>query len=154
MKGMGMIEVSRAGVTEWLESYYDAWRRSDPKAAASLFTVDAVYSEAPYERPWPEGKRMKGREQIEEYWQYVTVDLSRFIVGGFDLWAVFGPRAFARWWADAEILGEGYWVDAEGILRLTFADRTDSQLQCSELLEWNPAIPDSHHHTGTHKADQ
>lgn len=149
-----MITVSRSEVTEWLESYYDAWRRSDPEAASSLFTADAVYSESPYEPPWPQGKRMNGRHQIAEYWHFVTVELSRFIDGGFDLWGVEGERAFARWWADAEILREGYWVDAEGILRLTFADRRGGRLVCSELLEWNPAIPESHHHRGTHRADQ
>jgi hypothetical protein len=154
MKGMAMIGVTRSEVTEWLESYYDAWRRSDPEAASSLFTADAIYSESPYEQSWPEGKRMTGRQQIAEYWRYVTIDLSRFIDGGFDLWAVEGEKAFARWWADAEILGEGYWVDAEGILRLTFVDRLDGQLVCSELLEWNPAIPEPHHHRETHQTDQ
>jgi hypothetical protein len=154
MKGIAMIGVTRSEVTEWLERYYDAWRRSDPEAASSLFTADAIYSESPYEQSWPKGKRMTGRQQIAEYWRYVTTDLSRFIDGGFDLWAVEGGNAFARWWADAEILGEGYWVDAEGILRLTFVDRHDGQLVCSELLEWNPAIPESHHHRETHQTDQ
>lgn len=154
VKGVDVIGVSSSEVTDWLESYYDAWRGSDPEAAARLFTSDAVYSESPYERPWPVGKRMTGRQQIAEYWEHVTVDLSRFIDGGFDLWAVDGDRAFARWWADAEILGEGYWVDAEGILRLTFVDRVDERLLCGELLEWNPAIPEAHHHRETHEADR
>ena len=149
-----MIEVSRLEVIGWLDSYYNAWRRGDAEAAAQLFTIDAIYSESPYELPWPQGKRMIGRQQIAEYWHYVTVELSRSIDGGYDLWTVEGNNAFARWWADAEILGEGYWVDAEGILRLTYVDRQDGQLLCSELLEWNPAIPESHQYRNTHKADQ
>lgn len=149
-----MFTVTPSEVNSWLESYYDAWRRADPEAASGLFTADAIYSESPYEPAWPGGKRMKGRGQIAEYWHHVTIELSRFIDGGFDLWAVEGDKAFARWWADADIREEGYWVDAEGILRLTYADRLDGQLLCSELLEWNPPIPESHHHRETHPADR
>lgn len=148
-----MIIVTPSEATQWLESYYDAWRRADPEAASALFTVDATYSESPYEPAWPSGKRMSGKKQIEEYWHWVTVELSRFLDGGFDLWAVTGSTALARWWADAEIRDAGHWVEAEGVLRLTFADRLDGQLVCSELLEWNPAIPESHHHTDPHRAD-
>jgi len=149
-----MFTVTASEVTHWLESYYDAWCQADAEAASRLFEVDATYSESPYEPGWPTGKRMTGRGQIAEYWHRVTVELSRFIDGGFDLWAVRGDKAFARWWADAELRGEGYWVEAEGILRLTFVDRLGEQLVCQELLEWNPVIPASHHHNEVHRADQ
>lgn len=149
-----MFTVTPSEVTQWLEDYYDAWRRADPEAASSLFTADATYSESPYELAWPTGKRMTGKKQIAEYWHWVTVELSRFIDGGFDLWVVEDDKAFARWWAEAEIRDEGYWVEAEGVLRLIYVDRLDGRLVCSELLEWNPAIPESRHHRETHQADQ
>lgn len=141
-----MLTVTEAEVVHWLDAYYAAWRAADPVAASTLFTEDAAYVETPFEVPWPEGKRMKGRLQIAEYWRWVTVELSRFLDGDYELWAVKDDRAFARWWADAELREAGYWVQAEGALRLSFVDRVDGQLLCGELLEWNAAIPESEFH--------
>ena len=141
-----MLTVTEAEVARWLDAYYAAWRAADSTAASMLFTEDAAYVETPFEAPWPEGKRMRGRQQIADYWHWVTVELSRFLDGSYDLWAVKGHRGFARWWADAELREEGYWVQAEGVLKLSFMDRVDGQLRCGELLEWNAAITESEHH--------
>lgn len=141
-----MLTVTTAEVTHWLESYYDAWRRADSEAASMLFTADAVYAETPYEESWPEGKRMSGRNQIADYWHWVTVELSQFLNGGYDLWAVNRNEAYARWWVDAKLRDDGYWIKAEGVLRLSFSDRLDDHLLCGQLLEWNPVIPETAHH--------
>ena len=141
-----MMTVTEAEVTRWLDDYYGAWRAADSEAASQLFTDDAAYVETPFEKPWPEGKRMRGRRQIADYWHWVTVELSRFLDGDYDLWAVKGDQAFARWWADAELREAGYWVEAEGVLKLTFVDRVDGRLLCRELLEWNAAITETEHH--------
>ena len=149
-----MLTVTTTEVTDWLESYYDAWRTADSEAASMLFTSDAIYAESPHEEPWPEGGRMSSRDQIAEYWHWITSEVIRILDGGYDLWAVNGNEGYARWWADLELRDLGYWVKAEGVFRLIFSDRLNGQLLCSQLLEWNPARPESAHHYEPYPGDQ
>lgn len=137
-----MASLTREEVEAWLDAYYVAWREADPEAASALFASDALYVVTPYEEPWPDGERMTGRDQIAEFWRWVTTKRIRFLDGGYDLWAVSGDQAFARWWSDFEIRGEGYWVKAEGVFKLKFS-RINGQILCTELREWNPIEPES-----------
>jgi hypothetical protein len=50
-------------LTEWLEGYERAWRTAGTDSLAELFTEDAAYSTAPYEKPHP------GLEAIGEMWE-------------------------------------------------------------------------------------
>lgn len=149
-----MLTVTRKEVRDWLDRYYAAWRSEDGEAASLLFTSDALYVVTPYEEPWPSGQRMSGRDQIREFWVLVTTEHIRFLDGGYDLWAVEEDEAYARWWTDFEVRGEGFWVEAEGVFKLTFSDRHNHRLLCSELLEWNPIEPESARHYEPHPGDQ
>lgn len=50
-------------VEAWVTSYVKAWKTSNPKEIAALFTKDAEYHEWPYETSWV------GRDAIVEGWQ-------------------------------------------------------------------------------------
>jgi ketosteroid isomerase-like protein len=140
-----MEAVTEKEARDWLDRFFAAWRASDGDAASKLFSVDALYVVTPYEEPWPDGQRMTGRDQIAAFWQLVTTEHIRLLDGGYDLWAVNGDEAYARWWADLELRGEGCWVEAEGVFKLTFPDRVN-HLLCSHLYEWNPIEPESARH--------
>ncbi len=147
-----MEPLMSAEVEAWLDRYYAAWQDADSAAASSLFTPDALYIVTPYEQPWPDGEWMTGRDQIAEFWGWVTAERIRFLDGGYDLWGVNGAEAFARWWADLEIRGEGYWVRAEGVFKLRFSS-VNGELLCTELREWNPIEPDSARQYEPHPSD-
>lgn len=93
---------------------------------------------------------MRGRDQISEFVRWVTNDHLRFIVAGFDLWAVSGHEAFARWWADPEFRRTGYWVNGEGVFKMAFTDRDEDHLLCSRFFEWNPTEPQEARHCEVH----
>ncbi|MDJ0923526.1 MAG: nuclear transport factor 2 family protein [Acidimicrobiia bacterium] len=139
---------------DWLDRYYAAWRTADAQAASLLFAPDALYVVTPYEEPWPAGERMKGRAQIAEFWHWVLTERIRFLDGGHDLWAVNRNEAYARWWADIELRGEGCWVPAEGVFKLSFSNRIDGHLVCDQLQEWNPIEPESARHYEPHPKDR
>lgn len=149
-----MLTVTSQETQDWLDRYYAAWRTTDAEAVSLLFTPDAIYVVTPYEEPWPAGQRMRGREQIAEFWHWVTTEQIRLLNGGYDLWGVNGDEGYARWWADLELTGLGYWVNAEGVFKLTFSDRVNGQLLCSHLHEWNPIEPESARHYEPYPGDR
>ena len=149
-----MVTVTREETEDWLDRYYSAWRTADGDAVSLLFSPDALYVVTPYEEPWPDGQRMTGRDQIAAFWVLVTTEHIRFLNGGYDLWAVNGDEAYARWWADFELRGEGCWVEAEGVFKLTFSDRVDGHLLCNQLEEWNPIEPESARHYEPYPGDK
>jgi uncharacterized protein (TIGR02246 family) len=55
--------MDRAQLTDWIERYERAWRSPVTDALAALFTEDASYSTAPYEKPH------RGRPAIREMWE-------------------------------------------------------------------------------------
>jgi ketosteroid isomerase-like protein len=55
--------VDHAQLTQWLEAYERAWRTAGTEVLAELFTEDATYSTAPYEKPH------RGLEAIGEMWE-------------------------------------------------------------------------------------
>ena len=148
-----MPSVTQAEVTDWLDRYFRAWHAADAGEASALFAVDAVYVVTPYEEPWPEGDRMSGRDEIAAFWHWVTHERLRLYDGGYDLWAVRGSEAYARWWADIEVRSDGYWVEAEGVFKLSFSDRTGDHLLCGGLHEWNPIEPESARHYEPYPGD-
>ena len=84
----------------------------------------------------------------------MTNEQVRIFDGGYDLWAVNGNEAYARYWADIELRKEGYWVEAEGVFKLTFSGRSDAHLLCDKLHEWNPIEPESARHHEPHPGDK
>jgi ketosteroid isomerase-like protein len=75
--------VDREGLAEWIAGYERAWRSPGTDALAELFTEDATYSTAPYEKPheglnairemW-EGERLGPDEEFEMTSEVVAVD--------------------------------------------------------------------------------
>ena len=55
--------MDRAQLAQWLEAYEQAWRMRGTDLLAKLFTEDATYSTAPYEKPH------RGLEAIGEMWE-------------------------------------------------------------------------------------
>ena len=55
--------MDRAQLTDWIAGYERAWRAPGTDALAELFTGDATYSTAPYEKPH------LGLDAIGEMWE-------------------------------------------------------------------------------------
>jgi SnoaL-like domain len=55
--------MDHAQLTEWVKGYERAWRTPGTDSLAELFTEDAAYSTAPYEKPH------HGLEAIGEMWE-------------------------------------------------------------------------------------
>ena len=55
--------MDRAQLTAWIAAYERAWRTPGTDVLAELFTEDASYSTAPYEKPH------RGLEAIAEMWE-------------------------------------------------------------------------------------
>jgi hypothetical protein len=55
--------VTRAQLIDWLEGYERAWRTDGTDALTELFTEDASYSTAPYEKPH------QGLDAIGRMWE-------------------------------------------------------------------------------------
>src|ERR1700750_3374009 len=55
--------MDRARLEGWIDAYERAWRTPGTEVLASLFTEDAVYSTAPYEKPH------RGLAAIAEMWE-------------------------------------------------------------------------------------
>ena len=54
--------MNREDVMRWVDEYERAWRASDPRGAARLFTETARYRRSPYEEP------LVGHAEIEQFW--------------------------------------------------------------------------------------
>lgn len=55
--------MDHAQLIQWVEGYKRAWRTPGTDSLAELFTEDATYSTAPYEKPY------HGLEAIGEMWE-------------------------------------------------------------------------------------
>jgi hypothetical protein len=60
--------MEHAKLTRWLERYETAWRTTGTDALRELFTEDATYSTAPYEKPH------RGLDAIAEMWEEERLD--------------------------------------------------------------------------------
>ena len=112
-------------VEAWLRGYETAWEDLDADAAARLFTSDALYFETPWSEPF------EGRDGIAEYWTGVTAD-QRNVDFEFDVIAINGSTAVARWNARFELASTGAELALDGVFVLEFADGD----AVSELREW------------------
>src|SRR3954453_2386898 len=60
--------MDRAQLGEWVQRYERAWRTAGTDVLAELFTEDATYSTAPYEKPH------RGLDAIAEMWEEERLD--------------------------------------------------------------------------------
>lgn len=113
-------------VQGWLDAYRRAWELQDADQAASLFSEGALYYETPFEEPF------SGRESIVRYWQDGAVAAQRDIAFGFDIVAIEGSTAVARWTASFTRTPSGVRVELDGVLTAEF----DGQGLCAVFREW------------------
>ena len=120
--------VTTATLQSWLSRYEMAWETRNASAAAALFSEDAVYREAPFEKP------LQGRSAISEYWSTVTAD-QRDIDFRYEVIAVNGGTGVAHWSAVFKLESTGERVALDGVFVLSF----NATGQCTVLNEWWPA---------------
>jgi ketosteroid isomerase-like protein len=124
-RGAAAQTVTAAALDSWLSRYEQAWETRSAAAAAALFTENAVYREAPFEKP------MEGRNAISEYWSTVTAD-QRDIDFRYEVIAVNGDKGVAHWSAVFKLESTGERVALDGVFVLTF----NAAGQCTLLREW------------------
>jgi hypothetical protein len=115
----------RAGLTEWLDAYREAWERRDAQAASELFAEDATYQWGPF------GKRLRGRPLIREAWAEAT-EAQDNVEFGYEVMSASARSGLVRWWCAYDQPGREVRVQLEGIFRLTF----DYDGLCKSLEEW------------------
>ena len=124
-RGVAAQTITTATLESWLSRYERAWETRSAPAAAALFTEDAVYREAPFEKP------MEGRGAISEYWSTVTAD-QRDIDFRYEVIAVNGDKGIAHWSAVFKLESTGERVALDGVFVLSF----NAAGQCTVLNEW------------------
>src|SRR3954447_13130113 len=115
----------RAGLSEWLYAYGDAWTKRDPDCAASLFSEDAMYQWGPF------GKKLRGRPVIREAWAEAT-ERQENVEFGYEVMSASSRGGLVRWWCGYDHTEHGTRVQVEGVFRLAF----DDEGLCNSLEEW------------------
>jgi uncharacterized protein (TIGR02246 family) len=82
--------MDRAQLMQWLEGYERAWRAPGTDALAELFTEDASYSTAPYEKPH------QGLAAIREMWEAERAGPDEEFEMSSEIVAADGDRGVAR----------------------------------------------------------
>jgi hypothetical protein len=82
--------VTREQLIAWLRRYVSAWRMPGTEVLAELFTKDATYSTAPYEKPHP------GLEAIGEMWEAERLGPDEEFEMSSEVVAVEGDTGVAR----------------------------------------------------------
>ena len=86
---MGEV-TDRLTVSRWLAAYEAAWRAAGTEAVDLLFTEDATYLQAPYERP------VIGLAEIRAMWETEREGPDEIFTLATDILAVDGPTAVVR----------------------------------------------------------
>ena len=111
---------------KWLDRYKAAWEERDPGQIVSLFTADAVYEEAPFEKP------MRGRGAIRRYWEKGAQESQRDVNFSYEIYSVANDVGLCRWRCTFERVPSGPRVELDGIFRCIFV--TDGS--CCQFQEW------------------
>jgi uncharacterized protein (TIGR02246 family) len=109
-------------VSQWIDSYVNAWNTNEREDIARLFTEDAVYATEPYRPPWRgsqeivakwlEHKDKPGETSFE--WQPISITDEVAVVSGTtrypttvysNLWVIrLAPdgrcKEFSEWWME------------------------------------------------------
>jgi ketosteroid isomerase-like protein len=87
--------VDRRALGDWVDAYERAWRASGVDGLGALFTEDATYSTAPFERPF------RGLAAIREMWEAERSPGERFAMTA-EIVAVEGDTGVVRVEVDYE----------------------------------------------------
>jgi SnoaL-like domain len=82
--------IDRAVVGQWLAGYEAAWRAPGTESLATLFTIDATYSQSPYEQP------VTGLDAIKRMWEEERESPDEAFTLATDIVAVDDPTAVVR----------------------------------------------------------
>ena len=95
-------------IDEFMQAYQRAWERSDAQLLASLFAVDGVYHNTPF-------NEQRGREAIMAYWQ--RTKLQRDIEVRYAVLARYEAGGIAHWHTTYQVTSEelfGLWAASTG----------------------------------------
>jgi ketosteroid isomerase-like protein len=123
--------MDRAQLSEWLAGYERAWRTPGTEALADLFTEDAIYSTAPYEKPH------RGLETIGEMWEEERLDPDEEFEMSNEIVAVEGDTGVVR----VEVQ---YHEPRNKEYRDLWIVRLNDAGLCFEFEEWPFWPPDQH----------
>jgi uncharacterized protein (TIGR02246 family) len=115
--------MDRAQVTDWIEGYERAWRAAGTDALAELFTTDATYSTAPYE------KAHRGLAAIGEMWEAERLGPDEGFEISSEIVAVDGDTGVVR----VEV---HYRAPKDKEYRDLWIVRLDEAGLCSHFEEW------------------
>jgi hypothetical protein len=130
--------VDRGQLTSWLAGYERAWRTPGTDVLAELFTEDATYSTAPYEKPH------RGLEAIAKMWEAERFGPDEAFEMTSEIVAVEGDIGVARvtvHYEEAE-QKERRLHRQEKEYRDLWIVRLDGSGRCSHFEEWPFWPPD------------
>ena len=78
---------------------------------------------------------VRGRREIQEYWQHGAADAQENVEFASQVWAVDNDTAIAGWQASFTRKASGVRVELNGTFRLVFSGEQGA-LQCTVLEEW------------------
>jgi hypothetical protein len=114
--------VDRERFGRWIESYERAWRTTRTEPLGELFTEDAIYRTAPFERPF------SGLDAIARFWDGEREGPDEDFEMTWDLVAVEGDTGVAR-------IEVRYGARAHHYRNLWIV-RLDPSGRCREFEEW------------------
>jgi hypothetical protein len=115
--------VDRGQLTDWLAGYERAWRTPGSEVLADLFTDDATYSTAPYERPH------RGLEAIAKMWEAERLGPDEEFEMSSEVVAAEGDTGVAR-------IEVRYGAPREKEYRDLWIVRLDEGGRCFHFEEW------------------
>jgi hypothetical protein len=117
--------LNRAGVSQWLREYAQAWKTYERSSIAALFSEDASYRYHPYDDP------IQGRDEIVDSWLEDPDDAGTY-EGAYEPIAVEGDIAVA--------VGTSTYRPKDGsevsVYDNCFVMRFDGQGHCRDFTEW------------------
>jgi ketosteroid isomerase-like protein len=115
--------VDRGQLTGWLAGYERAWRTPGTESLAELFTEDAAYSTAPYEKPH------RGLEAIGRMWEAERLGPDEEFEMTSEVLAVEGDTGVVR-------IEVHYGAPKEKAYRDLWIVRLDDSGRCFQFEEW------------------
>jgi SnoaL-like protein len=115
--------IDRGGLSRWIEAYERAWRAEGTESLEDLFSADASYSTAPYERPH------LGLDSIAEMWEAERIGPEEVFEMRSDIVAIEADTGVVR----VEVR---YGPPKKQEYRDLWIVRLDGEGRCTHFEEW------------------
>ena len=115
--------MDRTALRRWIEAYERLWRTAGTDGLAEIFSTDATYSTAPFERP------VRGLAAIAELWEAERLGPDEAFELEGEVVAVEGDTGVAR-------LEVRYGSPRDQHYRDLWIVRLDSEGRCTQFEEW------------------